>query len=89
MRALAAALLVALALPGAASGASQTTLTDLEDEVMCPICGTLLELAEAPQADEAPKSDEAAASEGAEANAPPESASSDSPAPAEEKSTEP
>ena len=28
----------------------QTTLADIEDEVMCPICGTLLELAEAPQA---------------------------------------
>jgi cytochrome c-type biogenesis protein CcmH len=29
----------------------RTNLVDLEDEVMCPICGTLLELAEAPQAD--------------------------------------
>jgi cytochrome c-type biogenesis protein CcmH/NrfF len=29
----------------------QTSLADVEDEVMCPICGTLLELAEAPQAD--------------------------------------
>jgi cytochrome c-type biogenesis protein CcmH/NrfF len=28
----------------------QTTLTDIESEVMCPICGTLLELAESPQA---------------------------------------
>jgi cytochrome c-type biogenesis protein CcmH/NrfF len=28
----------------------QTSLTDVEDEVMCPICGTLLELAESPQA---------------------------------------
>jgi cytochrome c-type biogenesis protein CcmH/NrfF len=49
MRALAAVVLAMLALPGIASGA-QATLVDLEDEVMCPICGTLLELAEAPQA---------------------------------------
>jgi len=49
MRALAAVVLAMLALPGIASGA-QATLIDLEDEVMCPICGTLLELAEAPQA---------------------------------------
>ncbi len=28
----------------------QTTLTEIESEVMCPICGTLLELAESPQA---------------------------------------
>src|SRR6476469_2761171 len=28
----------------------QTTVNDIEDEVMCPICGTLLELADAPQA---------------------------------------
>jgi len=51
---LAAALtLAALALPGAAlaAGCPQTTLGDIEDEVMCPICGTPLGLAsEAPQA---------------------------------------
>ena len=29
----------------------QTELPDIEDEVMCPICGTLLELAESPQAE--------------------------------------
>jgi cytochrome c-type biogenesis protein CcmH len=29
----------------------QTSLADLEDEVMCPICGTLLELANSPQAE--------------------------------------
>jgi len=46
--AVAAALLVAAAPAQAAT--PQTTLTDLEDEVMCPICGTLLELAESPQA---------------------------------------
>jgi cytochrome c-type biogenesis protein CcmH/NrfF len=28
----------------------QTTVNDVEDEVMCPICGTLLELADSPQA---------------------------------------
>lgn len=44
--------LLALALPGGALGATpQTSLGDLEDEVMCPICGTLLELSEAPQAE--------------------------------------
>lgn len=30
--------------------APQTTVQDVEDEVMCPICGTLLELADSPQA---------------------------------------
>jgi cytochrome c-type biogenesis protein CcmH len=45
-----AALAVTL-LPGAAlAAAPQTTIHDVEDEVMCPICGTLLELAESPQA---------------------------------------
>jgi cytochrome c-type biogenesis protein CcmH/NrfF len=45
-----AALMVAL-LPGAALAATpRTTIHDVEDEVMCPICGTLLELAESPQA---------------------------------------
>lgn len=28
----------------------QTSVADVEDEVMCPICGTLLELANSPQA---------------------------------------
>jgi cytochrome c-type biogenesis protein CcmH/NrfF len=28
----------------------QTSINDIEDEVMCPICGTLLQLAESPQA---------------------------------------
>jgi len=41
--------------PGAVAqeipGEPQTTLPDIEDEVMCPVCGTTLELAsEAPQA---------------------------------------
>jgi cytochrome c-type biogenesis protein CcmH len=47
------AALAALALPAgaAAQDCPQTTLGDIEDEVMCPICGTPLGLAsEAPQA---------------------------------------
>jgi cytochrome c-type biogenesis protein CcmH len=46
-------LLAALALPAAAlaQDCPRTTLGDIEDEVMCPICGTPLGLAsEAPQA---------------------------------------
>jgi cytochrome c-type biogenesis protein CcmH len=50
MRVLAIAALALVLLPGAASAAPQTTIADVEDEVMCPICGTLLELAESPQA---------------------------------------
>jgi cytochrome c-type biogenesis protein CcmH len=45
--------LIALAAPVAA-GARQTpqaSLPDVEDEVMCPVCGTLLQLSESPQAD--------------------------------------
>jgi cytochrome c-type biogenesis protein CcmH len=39
------------AAPAAAAGCPQTTLADIEDEVMCPVCGTPLALAtEAPQA---------------------------------------
>ncbi len=41
---------VALAAPAAAAPAPQTTVNAIEAEVMCPICGTLLELAESPQA---------------------------------------
>ncbi len=40
--------LVALTLTAAVE--PQTNLADVEDEVMCPICGTVLELSEAPQA---------------------------------------
>jgi cytochrome c-type biogenesis protein CcmH/NrfF len=40
----------ALAAPAAAAPAPQTTVNAIEAEVMCPICGTLLELAESPQA---------------------------------------
>lgn len=48
----AATLIVALLLlPTTALAATpQTSISDVEDEVMCPICGTLLELAESPQA---------------------------------------
>jgi cytochrome c-type biogenesis protein CcmH len=45
------ALILALALAAPAlAAAPQASLPDLEDEVMCPICGTLLQLAESPQA---------------------------------------
>jgi cytochrome c-type biogenesis protein CcmH/NrfF len=43
--------LVASALPTqAAASQSPPTLTEISGEVMCPVCGTLLELAESPQA---------------------------------------
>jgi cytochrome c-type biogenesis protein CcmH/NrfF len=42
-------MLLALA-PPALAAAPRTSISDVEDEVMCPICGTLLELAESPQA---------------------------------------
>ena len=48
------ALLAAALLSGgvvtAAPTQSRVQLPDIEDEVMCPICGTLLELSQAPQA---------------------------------------
>jgi cytochrome c-type biogenesis protein CcmH len=37
--------------PPAAAATPRTTLPDVEDEVMCPVCGTSLNLSEAPQAD--------------------------------------
>jgi cytochrome c-type biogenesis protein CcmH len=49
----AAGLMLVLALAGPAAGAataSQTSVSEISSEVMCPVCGTLLELAEAPQA---------------------------------------
>ncbi len=46
---LAALAMLSIAAPAAA--APQTSVNDVEDEVMCPICGTLLELAESPQAE--------------------------------------
>jgi cytochrome c-type biogenesis protein CcmH/NrfF len=42
--------LLALPATAAAAPAPQTTVNAIEAEVMCPICGTLLELAESPQA---------------------------------------
>ena len=54
MRALAIALAGLLLLPAAAAAQDcpRTTLADVEDEVMCPVCGTPLGLAsEAPQAE--------------------------------------
>lgn len=51
-RALLATVLGLLALSAPALAATpQTTLTEIEGEVMCPICGTLLELAESPQSE--------------------------------------
>jgi cytochrome c-type biogenesis protein CcmH len=51
MRLLATALIAIALLPGAAlAAAPQANVNDVEGEVMCPICGTLLELAESPQA---------------------------------------
>jgi len=45
------ALAVLALLPaGAGAAAPQTSLSEIEGEVMCPVCGTLLELAESPQA---------------------------------------
>ena len=43
---------LALAAPIAATAATpRTTLGDVENEVMCPVCGTPLNVAESPQAD--------------------------------------
>jgi cytochrome c-type biogenesis protein CcmH len=52
VRLVAALAALALALPAVATAQEpQTSLPDIEDEVMCPICGVTLELAtEAPQA---------------------------------------
>jgi cytochrome c-type biogenesis protein CcmH len=46
---------IALALASVAAGTAtattpQTSVSEISSEVMCPVCGTLLELAEAPQA---------------------------------------
>lgn len=52
MAALVAALALAVAGGPLATGAAtpQTSVSEISSEVMCPVCGTLLELAEAPQA---------------------------------------
>lgn len=44
------ALTMLAAMPLAASGAARASLYEIEAEVMCPVCGTLLQLAESPQA---------------------------------------
>jgi cytochrome c-type biogenesis protein CcmH len=41
----------ALVLTAPSPALAQTSLPDIEDEVMCTICGTLLELSQSPQAD--------------------------------------
>ncbi|MFM8526513.1 MAG: cytochrome c-type biogenesis protein CcmH [bacterium] len=37
--------------PAPVAGAEQASLPDIEDEVMCPICGTILEASNSPQAE--------------------------------------
>lgn len=44
------ALLAASLAPVAGAATPQTSLSEISGEVMCPVCGTLLELAESPQA---------------------------------------
>lgn len=51
MRRAAALLALVLALvPAAAASGAAPTQTEIESQVMCPVCGTLLQLAESPQA---------------------------------------
>ena len=47
---LALALTALLAAAPGASASDPPTLTEIEKQVMCPVCGTLLQLAESPQA---------------------------------------
>jgi cytochrome c-type biogenesis protein CcmH len=50
--ALLAATAISLCMPVLATAAEpRASLPDIEDEVMCPICGTLLELSDSPQAE--------------------------------------
>jgi cytochrome c-type biogenesis protein CcmH len=49
-RAVLLALVALAALAPVAGAAQQASLAEIEEEVMCPVCGTLLQLAEAPQA---------------------------------------
>jgi cytochrome c-type biogenesis protein CcmH/NrfF len=42
--------MLGLTAASALAATPKTTVNDVEDEVMCPICGTLLELADSPQA---------------------------------------
>jgi cytochrome c-type biogenesis protein CcmH len=43
-------LLVVVAAGPASAAAPRTSLSEIEAEVMCPVCGTLLQLSESPQA---------------------------------------
>jgi len=43
-------LVASLALVAAPAAAERASLTEIEKQVMCPVCGTLLQLAESPQA---------------------------------------
>ncbi len=52
MKPLLAFLIAALLAAPAARADGPPTLPDVEDEVMCTICGTLLEMSESPQADQ-------------------------------------
>lgn len=51
MRRAAAIAAVFTSLAPAGASAQSASLPDIEDEVMCPICGTTLELSNSPQAD--------------------------------------
>jgi cytochrome c-type biogenesis protein CcmH/NrfF len=50
MARLACLILAAVAVFPTAGWAANVNISDVEDEVMCPICGTLLELSDSPQA---------------------------------------
>jgi cytochrome c-type biogenesis protein CcmH/NrfF len=47
---LAALLALAMVAPAAATAEQRASLAEIEKQVMCPVCGTLLQLAESPQA---------------------------------------
>ena len=51
MRRAGLALLVVLLFAGTAAAAGRPTVADLEDEVVCPTCGTTLDMSTAPIAD--------------------------------------
>lgn len=48
--ALVALALLAVSAPSAAAAEPRASLIEIEKQVMCPVCGTLLQLAESPQA---------------------------------------
>ncbi|HEX5990698.1 MAG TPA: cytochrome c-type biogenesis protein CcmH [Solirubrobacterales bacterium] len=50
VRLLLIAVLALAALAPVAAGDERASLTEIEKQVMCPVCGTLLQLAESPQA---------------------------------------